>query len=203
MGNSASSKYAADVDGRRVPKPGYVKDLARREALETRKRDWKANFLRAYASNGNITKSCREADIDPRIFYKARKEDVEFAESFAIAHRAATDKALEAVWQMGVEGTREPIIYQGEVVGYHRTRDFRATRFLLETMDPGTYSQKERIAQMGMRREDELNARRDQMLADHQQKMSQFRSVMQPRPIPSETGDVQDAEVVDDSGQDS
>ena len=194
MGSAHSSKYADGVDGRTIPKPDYVKELARREAQETRRRDWKANFLRAYASNGNITKSCRQADIDPRLFYKARKDDPEFLEAFEVAHRAATDKALEAVWEIGVEGVREPIIFQGEVVGYTKQRDWKAAKFILETFAPEQYSQRERIARMGMMKADELERRRDQMLEQHEARMKQF-AASTPAEIPSTI----DVEVVDEA----
>lgn len=190
------SHYPHGVDGRTLPKPAYVANLQRAEALEARKRDWRLHFLRAYADTGNITRSCKIACIDPKEFYKARRNDTEFAESFEVAHRAATDKALEAVWKIGVEGEREAIVWQGEIIGYRVTRDWKAAKFLLETFDPGTYSQRERIARMGMMQADQLNSRRDQMLVDAEKRMQMFGK---PMPALPETVD---ADVVEDEGED-
>lgn len=174
MGRAPHSHYAPDTDGRRRTKQPYEVALARAEAIEARRRDWKRNFLRAYADTGNVTKSCKQADIPVAVFHKARREDTEFAESFEVAHRAATDKALEAVWKIGVEGVREPIVYQGEIVGYTVTRDWKAAKYILETFDPGTYSQRERIARMGMMQADELQRRRAEMLDEAEKRMQMF-----------------------------
>lgn len=193
MGKAASSQYPPGVDGRRRRKPSYERNLHRMEAMEARQRDWKLNFLRAYAETGNVSKSCRIANVDPKLFYRTRRDDDEFAEAFQIAHRAATDKVLEAAWQMGVEGEREPIVWQGEIVGYVKRRTWNATKFLLETYDPGTYSQRERIARMGMMQADELNKRRDEMLAATDERIKQFGSAT-PQALP----EIVDAEVEED-----
>lgn len=197
MGTAPQSRYPDKVDGRRRIKQPYELALARKEAAETRKRDWKLNFLREYSSTGNVTKALKAADVDPAVYQKARREDEAFREAFEIAHRAATDKVLEAVWEMGVEGQREPIIWQGEIVGYTRHKDFRAAKFLLETYDPGTYSQRERVARMGMMQADQLNARREEMLTAAEQRLAAF---IGPR---AEIPPTVDAEVEeDDDGDD-
>lgn len=192
MGRSRTSRYLDSVDGRRTPKPSYVTNLARREALESRRRNWKANVLKAYAECGNVTKACKRAGVDPGLFYKARREDLEFAEAFEIAHRAATDKALEAVWQMGVEGEREPVVWQGEIVAYVRRRNFQATKFLLESMAPQQYSAKERVARIGMMSAQELQKKREEMIEKVGDRLAQF-----PRPVLPASTPI-DVEVTDD-----
>lgn len=174
MGTARPHRYPANFDGRKRVKQPYEIELARREALEARKRDWKLNFLRAYSETGNVTKACKQASVSVAEYQRARREDEKFREAFEIAHRAATDKVLEAVWEIGVEGVREPIVWQGEIVGYTRRKDFRAAKFLLETYDPATYSQRERIARMGMLQADELNSRREQMLAATEERIKLF-----------------------------
>lgn len=198
MGQGRVSKYPDHIDGRTVPKPDYARRLASLEAIEARRRDWKSTVLREYAACGNVTKACKRANVDPKLFYKARREDEEFAEAFALAHRAATDKALEAVWEIGVEGTREPIFWQGEIVGYIRRRDWKAAKYLLETMDPPTYSQRERIARMNVTAAEELTARREEQLALADKRYKEFSAAMKPTALP----DIVDAEVEEDDDDD-
>lgn len=195
MGRSRTSKYDAAVDGRRIPKPSYVSRLARQEMIESRRRNWKTNFLKAYAECGVITKACKLSGVDPSLFYKARRDDPEFAEAFELSHRAATDKVLEAVWQMGVDGEREPIVWQGEIVAYSRRRNFAATKFLLESMAPQQYSSRERVARIGMMTAQEIAIQREKMIEQVNARLDSFTRPALPSPEPI------DVEVADEASE--
>lgn len=194
MGRKRGSRYPPGVDGRTVPKPAYLREMRRQEALDVRRRDWKRNFLRAYVEFGTVRKACEVAGVSRAVYNQARRDDPEFEEALQFAWQDGTDRVIETVWQHAVEGVREEIVWQGEIIGYRVVKDVKAAKWLAEVRDPAVYSQRERIARMGMLDPQQVAARKEQMLADVEQRIKAFIGG---------SAEVEDAETVDDTDMDT
>ena len=89
----------------------------------TRKRQ--EAFLHALAEHGNVTEAARSAGVSRRIAFAVYETD----EAFAVAWRAASEEAADRLERearrRALEGTEEPVYYQGKVCGHLRFEQFR------------------------------------------------------------------------------
>lgn len=74
-------------------------------------------FLEALALTGNVTLATGEAGVDRHTAYNARRADKGFRKAWAQSLSMAADLMEAEARRRGVEGTDEPVIYQGKLCG--------------------------------------------------------------------------------------
>ena len=83
--------------------------------------DKQAAFLRVLGQSGCVRDACRAIGLSTTSAYRVRRRIPEFARQWELALRRAS-VSLEAVaWQRAVDGVREPVFHNGEIIG-HRIR---------------------------------------------------------------------------------
>src|SRR5687767_11860234 len=97
---------------------------------------WRKGFLAVLAESGNVTASCKAAQIEPKTAYKARNNDPQFAEQWREALESAADLMELEARRRAVEGVEEPIFYKGvEVTKVRRYSDILLI-FMLKACRP-------------------------------------------------------------------
>jgi len=102
-------------------------------------------FLAAYAAIGNITDAAKAVPIHRSRHYIWLKESTAYADEFESAKEEAVD-ALEAeARRRAVEGTVEPVFYQGNEVGAIRKYSDTLQIFLLNGARPEKYKYRQHV----------------------------------------------------------
>jgi hypothetical protein len=76
----------------------------------------KANFLTAYAANGNILLSCKAAGIARSTFYEWQEKDETFSLRWHQAERDFADLVLAEFIQRAKDGYLKPVVSAGKMV---------------------------------------------------------------------------------------
>lgn len=76
----------------------------------------KEAFLKAYAGNGNITKSCEIAGICRKTYYLWVDSDQAFVEALKVADEMFNDKIEAEIDRRAIEGIKKGVYYKGELV---------------------------------------------------------------------------------------
>lgn len=97
----------------------------------TAKKDWKPDFLEAYAESGNVKASAEGAGVTKQAVYQARKRSERFAEQFQQARDEAADH-LEGVAFKRAEDSSDTLLI-----------------FLLKGLKPETYGDRVRQEHSG------------------------------------------------------
>lgn len=98
-------------------------------------------FLEGIALGKTHTQAARELGVDRRSFYSYRDPDdplydPEFAAGFEEAQAAGTAALIEAARQRAVDGTEEPVVSAGKLLGYRKAYSDRLLEFLIKQRDP-------------------------------------------------------------------
>lgn len=97
----------------------------------------KMRFIQHYINTGGqVQKSCNLAGIDTRVHYAWLKEDPVYAEAYAMAKARAIDVIDQEIIRRGVKGWKEPMFYQGKVVGYVRKYSDNLLMFRAKFLNP-------------------------------------------------------------------
>jgi hypothetical protein len=75
-------------------------------------------FLKKYAQLGTMADACRASRVGRRTVYDWVEADPVFAKLFDEAREDATDMLERECRVRGTVGVKEPVYYQGEIVGY-------------------------------------------------------------------------------------
>jgi hypothetical protein len=102
----------------------------------------KETFLSAFAQNGNISASCRAADIERTQHYRWLKEDAEYVARFTVAGENAIDVLEKEARRRGVEGVTKPIYQGGKLVGEVQEYSDTLLIFLLKGARPERYRER-------------------------------------------------------------
>lgn len=93
----------------------------------------------AFAECGNVTQAAKIAAIPRTMHYDWLQKDARYAAAFADAQEQAADHLEQEARRRAVQGTREPIYYQGERVGFVRRYSDTLLIFLLKGARPEKY----------------------------------------------------------------
>jgi hypothetical protein len=105
----------------------------------------KAKFLVALAKCGNVTEAAEIAGAGRVTVYRWRGKDEDFAEAWDGALEVATD-ALEAeARSRALEGTEEPVFYQGRHVANVRKKSDMLLMFLLNGYRPERFKRRSEV----------------------------------------------------------
>lgn len=96
----------------------------------------KRAFLAAFSECGNITKAAEMAGCSRCTHHKWLSESHEYPELFEQAKESASDKLEQEARRRAVEGTKEAIYYQGEIVGHKMIYSDNLLMFLLKGERP-------------------------------------------------------------------
>lgn len=99
----------------------------------------KEAFLELIRSTANISKACRAMNVSRFAVYEHKKNDEEFSKAWDEAYEEAVDSLEQEARRRAVEGTDEPVFYQGEVVGHIRRYSDTLLIFLLKGARPEKY----------------------------------------------------------------
>lgn len=83
----------------------------------TRKKEWQAKFLAAFALGATMTSAAERAGIDRTTVYRLIESNEEFAAKFADAEKQSADLLEQEARRRAIEGVKEPVIYQGKLMG--------------------------------------------------------------------------------------
>lgn len=119
-------------------KPPTKRDLESRE-----KRN---QFLDIVARTGNLRLAARKVGVGERALYLARQRHPDFDANWTMAVKIYNMfVANEAIRKRAIEGVREPVWYQGAIVGYQIRHDSGLTQFFLKGAMPEVYGDKREI----------------------------------------------------------
>jgi len=96
-------------------------------------------FLLAYSICATITHAADAAGITRQAHHKWLKEDAAYAEAAAEAKQRGNDALIAEARERAMKGVREPVYYQGQVVGWKWVKDTTLLIFLMKGAMPETY----------------------------------------------------------------
>lgn len=159
--------------------------------------DWRIKFARELVSHTpfNLTRAAKAAGVTIKTARDEMLRNPDLQEVVEEVRQAMKDKLLEAAWQMGVEGEREEIFFNGEVVGYKLIRNVAMTQFVAKALDPEMYDSKVRAARITANALTDVSAARQRMMMEDESKnkFAEFDAVRQK----ALAGKVIDAEIVE------
>lgn len=171
----------------------WASEAMKKRQEDRRGRDWRIKAIEAVGKGPPTKKNAaRAAGVSYTFLAKALEQDTEFREAFEMARRSAVDGAYEVAWKMGVTGVREPITYQGEIVGYVRKIDTNMTKFILQSEDPETFDPRVRASRIQAQALGNVAARREQMLDGFNERFAKFDAIRQRALAAGATADVID-----------
>ena len=103
-------------------------------------RIWQPLFLDALSRTGNVSAAADAARIDRTTAYAARKRSREFYEAWEMALDRGGDILEAEARRRAIQGTEEPVYYQGQIVGSVRKYSDTLLIFLLKAHKPAKYA---------------------------------------------------------------
>jgi hypothetical protein len=95
-------------------------------------------FIEALADSGSVPAAARAVGMGVEGAYRLRRraDAADFAAAWDAAYGMMTRRLADAAFARAIHGVRNPVFFQGELVGERIQYDERLTRFLLERHDP-------------------------------------------------------------------
>lgn len=76
---------------------------------------WVTPFLDALRASGVVSRAAAAAGVSTALVYGRRKTDADFAHAWDMAIEDATDSLEAEARRRALEGTEEPVVYQGQL----------------------------------------------------------------------------------------
>lgn len=109
-------------------------------------RDKRVQFLDVVAKTGNLKLAAAKVGLTPRALYLARQRHTDFDAQWTNAVNIYNMfVANESLRKRAIEGFREPVWYQGNIVGYQIRHDSGITQFFFKGAMPEVYGDKREI----------------------------------------------------------
>lgn len=102
----------------------------------------KAKFLAAFSQHGTITHAAREVGINPKRHYEWLLSDPEYITRFKEAREQAVESLEREARRRAIEGTEQPVYWQGEQIGTIRKFSDVLLIFLLKGAKPEVYRER-------------------------------------------------------------
>lgn len=120
--------------------PPLSDEQKQHNAEERRRRaadqSWHGSFLAKLQQCGNVTRACKTVDITRTTAYEHRDLFPDFAEAWDAAQDLHTATLIEEAQRRAVEGTLEPVFYQGAIAGAKTIYSDSLLMFLIKQRDP-------------------------------------------------------------------
>lgn len=78
---------------------------------------WSQGFLAVLAETGSVERARKACNLSPGQVYRAREQRPEFAKKWEEALKQASDDIEQEIRRRGLEGVKEDVYFQGQVVG--------------------------------------------------------------------------------------
>lgn len=99
-------------------------------------------FLAAYRELGGIRAASKVSNVSTTAHYRWLRTNEQYAKDFAEAQRASSAVLEEEARRRAMKGTREPIYFKSECVGYKRRFSDTLLIFLLKANNPSKFGDK-------------------------------------------------------------
>jgi hypothetical protein len=99
-------------------------------------------FLAAYKNSASITQAAKAARIDRTLHYRWLRRSSGYAAAFERAKPIAAGVLLDRTVKRAIEGTLEPVFYQGQRCGLIRRYPEGTAQFLLRGLMPEVFGAK-------------------------------------------------------------
>ena len=109
----------------------------------------KDKFLELYAETGNVSLAAKAAGTSRATVYRWKGEDPDFATAWDSAAEEAADRLEQEAWRRAVQGTDEPVHYQGQRVDIVKRYSDTLLIFLLKGFRPKKYQDRQQIQHLG------------------------------------------------------
>lgn len=141
----ASSVESSSEWAIKYPPLVYAERKQEREARAKR-----SEFLRVLAKTGSVKKGAMAVKLTPRALYLAREKFPDFAKNWDLALSIYLEfEAEEKLRSRAVDGVREPVYYQGDIVGYKIVYDSGLTQFWYRSNMRDKYGEKSEVSISG------------------------------------------------------
>ncbi len=109
-------------------------------------RDKRNQFLDTVARTGNLMLAAKKIGVSTRALYLARQRHPDFDANWTMAVKIYNMfVANEAIRKRAIDGVREPVWFQGKIVGYQLRHDSGLTQFFLKGAMPEVYGDRREI----------------------------------------------------------
>lgn len=105
-------------------------------------------FLAAYSILGNVTHSAKCVGITARAVQYWHEDD-DFMKYYQLAEKAHTHYLESEAQRRAVQGVKEPVFYQGEVIGHKVKYSDNLLMFLLKGKEPEQYRDNAKVEVTG------------------------------------------------------
>lgn len=109
------------------------------QVLRERKEERQAVFIKTYRDTGSMIKAAEAAKVNKFNHYRWMR-DPKYAEQYAMARKTLGAKLEAAVYDRAVNGTEEPVYFNGERVGERVVFDPRREQMVLKALLPDEYA---------------------------------------------------------------
>jgi hypothetical protein len=96
----------------------------------------KGRFIEALEAGYSVTAAADEAGVHRRRLYELKDRDDAFADTWADAYQAGTDRLRDEVRRRALEGVEEPIVSAGKIITTVRRYSDNLLMFELKRRDP-------------------------------------------------------------------
>jgi hypothetical protein len=108
----------------------------------TPKKDWRDVFITKLAEAPDVSGAAQAAGVDRRYVYRERDKNPEFLRRWDDALEQSLDRAEKEMYRRAVDGTEEPIYYQGDKVGSIRRFSDTLLIFMLKSRRRAIYGER-------------------------------------------------------------
>lgn len=102
-------------------------------------------FLNYLKKSGNKAGAAAKIGVGRSLISYHEKQDPHFAEEVQKALAFAEQEIDEEVYRRGIEGVKEDVWYQGDIVGEKTTYSDRMLEFRAKTLNPERYGDKSKV----------------------------------------------------------
>jgi hypothetical protein len=113
-----------------------------------RRRDWKPDWLAAFAEHGTVCKACEVAKVARSTAYEGRTDE-QFAEMWDEIEAATTDAMEREAYRRAVEGVERPVWQGGKLMGTVAEYSDTLLIFMLKGRKPEVYRDNVRVEHSG------------------------------------------------------
>jgi len=125
------------------------KDALMARTRRTPKTDWRADFLKAFATTGTVKQACEKVGIGRRTAYDERQRNEDFALAWHEVEEHTTEAMEREAIRRGLEGVEEPVFYKGAICGAIQKYSDTLLIFMLKSRKPDVYREVHHIQHSG------------------------------------------------------
>lgn len=161
-------------------KPAGGSSAPRKPARPRLTKEQEEKFIAALRTTRDIDQACMAIKPSRMTVYRHKKESDDFRAAWDRAYEANVDDLEAKAMKIAIEGTTEPVVHKGEVIGARRVYHQGLMIFLLKTRRRKVYSQSPWDHDTGTR--DSLGGNPQEVAANLANILGAMRSTVPPPP---------------------